>query len=153
MTTIPYRSRFGQVFLPPPLLSARARWLGLETLADVEREYAEGKRQWGCKRVDACWHCPLCDLDFASVNGAREHMAAWAHRVLRWDWYDWLPPALRCVRPGRAPAAPTAPSATRALLDGAPSPAPPRRRGVPPALPAAGSATYRHNTQTTEGSA
>ena len=92
----------GYVFLPKqtaPLLSARARQLGLQSKEDVEREYADqtayhgGLEGWsaGAKHtesaLDVLYHCPFCDADFWSPSGARKHMKAQGHPVLRWDWY------------------------------------------------------------------
>jgi hypothetical protein len=66
------------------LLSEKARRLGLETRADVEREFAAAKRGWS---RGTAYHCPFCDTDFWSASGARKHMQARGHPVLRWDWY------------------------------------------------------------------
>jgi hypothetical protein len=66
------------------LLSERARRLGLETRADVEREFAAAKTGWS-KGTE--YHCPFCAKDFWSASGARKHMQTRGHPVLRWDWY------------------------------------------------------------------
>jgi hypothetical protein len=66
------------------LLSAKARRLGLETRADVEREFAAAKTGWS---TGTAYHCPFCDTDFWSASGARKHMRTREHPVLRWDWY------------------------------------------------------------------
>jgi hypothetical protein len=66
------------------LLSEKARRLGLETRADVEREFAAAKTGWS---TGTAYHCPFCDTDFWSASGARKHMQTRGHPVLRWDWY------------------------------------------------------------------
>ena len=66
------------------LLSERARRLGLETRADVEQEFAAARQGW---TRGTAYHCPFCDTDFGSASGARQHMRARGHPVLRWDWY------------------------------------------------------------------
>ena len=77
----------GYVFLPrqsAPLLSDRARRLGLETREDVEREYHDQHTGWS---LGTEWHCPFCDAEFCSPSGARKHMQTQGHPVLRVDWY------------------------------------------------------------------
>lgn len=75
--------RFGPA--PPPAgLSARAVALGLWTQQELDREFAAARRGWS---GGTDYHCPFCDRDFWSASGARKHMRAKAHPVLRWDWY------------------------------------------------------------------
>lgn len=78
-------SRLSAIAPPAPsLLSARVRALGLETRADVEREFAAAKQGWS---QGTLYICPFCDKDFYSPSGARKHMKTQDHPVLRWDWY------------------------------------------------------------------
>ena len=77
----------GQRFGPTPGpagLSAKAAALGLRTRQDVEREFAAARQGWS---GGTDYHCPFCDRGFWSASGARKHMRAKAHPVLRWDWY------------------------------------------------------------------
>jgi hypothetical protein len=65
-------------------LSEKAQRLGLESREDVEKEYLAAKSGWS---TGTAYHCPFCDKDFWSPSGARKHMKAQDHPVLRWDWY------------------------------------------------------------------
>ena len=65
-------------------LSTKAQGLGLESREDVDKEFQAAKSGWS-KGTE--YHCPFCDKDFWSPSGARKHMKAQDHPVLRWDWY------------------------------------------------------------------
>ena len=67
------------------LLSEKALRLGLETRADVEKEFRAAKTGWS---KGSEYHCPFCNKDFWSPSGARKHMKTQEHPVLRWDWYS-----------------------------------------------------------------
>jgi len=83
-------------------LSERASLLGLDTPAQVEREWKAARDGWSLGTV---YHCPFCDLDFGSHDAAGKHQKKEGHYVLRWDFYDWLPLEHRCVRVDRTPRA------------------------------------------------
>ena len=76
----------GERYAPRPVaeLSAKAQALGLYTRRDVEAEYKAARQGWS---VGTEWHCPFCNKDFGSVNGARGHMRRYLHPVLRVDYY------------------------------------------------------------------
>ena len=84
LIAVPAARGAGYVFRRPPELSAKARRLGLETRADVEREFVAAKRGWSRGTE---YHCALCDKDFCSPSGARKHMRVQGHPVIRTDWY------------------------------------------------------------------
>ena len=65
-------------------LSEKAQGLGLESREDVDKEFQAAKSGWS-KGTE--YHCPFCNKDFWSPSGARKHMKAQDHPVLRWDWY------------------------------------------------------------------
>ena len=75
----------------PVVRAKRALALGLHTLADVEREFQAAREGWSRGTE---YECPFCDTVLTSPSGARKHMAARGHPVLRMDWYDWLPARL-----------------------------------------------------------
>src|SRR5262249_12249521 len=67
-----------------PVLCVKPQRLGMESAADVEREFQAAKPGWS-KGPE--YHCPFCDKDFWSPSGPRKHMKPQAPPVLRWDWY------------------------------------------------------------------
>jgi hypothetical protein len=85
LVAVPAARGAGYVFRRAPELSVKARRLGLETRADVEREFVAAKRGWS-KGTD--WHCPFCNKNFVSPSGARKHMRERGCLVLRMDWYE-----------------------------------------------------------------
>lgn len=81
----------GERYAPAPvqLLSERARRLGLQTPEQAWAEYAAqtdpdsyaGDAAWS---RGSLWVCCFCPVEFVSKDGARRHMVANGHAVLRW---------------------------------------------------------------------
>lgn len=85
------------VLVPRPRLSAVAERLELYTLEDCWREFRAAEDDWSTGND---YGCLCCDRRFWSVSGARKHMKAQGHPVLRVDLYGDLlappmPPAVR----------------------------------------------------------